>query len=83
MSSIQEVFIEKDWDDAGAARQQRDQRAIELQAQGLICTCENLYTVEGQRVFVLVATPVVKERSQLSRSNSPRPTRALPKFETK
>jgi hypothetical protein len=95
MSSIQEVFLETDWDDARSAQRQRDQRMQELQAQGLICTSENLYNINGQRVFILVATPPIKER--LSRGElvanreerparsegSQRPARPVPKFETR
>ncbi|NJR65518.1 MAG: hypothetical protein HC772_09725 [Leptolyngbyaceae cyanobacterium CRU_2_3] len=72
MSLIQEVFMETDWDEGVSARQLRDQRMQELQAQGLICTSENLYNVQGQRVFVLVASPPPKER--MSR-NEGMPTR--------
>lgn len=91
MSSIQEVFVEADWDDPAVARQQRDQRMAELQAQGLICTSENLYTVEGKRVFLLVASQPIKERLRDDRmdddrlpTRSPsRPVRATQKYETR
>lgn len=56
MSMTQEVFLETAWEDAEAARQARDDRAAQLQAQGLICTCETLATVDGRLVFVVVAT---------------------------
>jgi hypothetical protein len=52
---IQETFLELDWEDADMAKQARDSRAAELQAQGLVCTCENLYNVSGYRVFLLEA----------------------------
>jgi hypothetical protein len=56
MKPVQEVFLETEWGDEDAARQARDDRASELQAQGLICNCENLYTVDGYRVFLVEAT---------------------------
>jgi hypothetical protein len=63
MNSISEVFRELDFDDATAARQQRDQRLTELQTQGMVCIGENLYHVEGWRVFTLVATPPAQQVS--------------------
>jgi hypothetical protein len=56
MKPVQEVFLETEWGDEDAARQARDNRASELQAQGLICNCENLYNVDGYRVFLVEAT---------------------------
>jgi hypothetical protein len=56
MKPIQETFLETDWDDEASARAARDARATELQAQGLVCSCENLYNVMGYRVFLLEAT---------------------------
>jgi hypothetical protein len=61
MNSISEVFRELDFDDATAARQQRDQRLTELQTQGMVCVGENLYHVEGWQVFTLVATPPAQQ----------------------
>jgi hypothetical protein len=63
MNSISEVFRELDFDDATSAHQRRDQRLTELQAQGMICIGENLYHVEGWRVFTLVATPPTRQIS--------------------
>jgi hypothetical protein len=90
---ISEVFCEFDYDDAAIARQHRETRLLELEAQGMICTREDLYRVDGRRVFLLTATPSTKERliddpvSSTSPSRprprgerSPRPT---PKFETR
>jgi hypothetical protein len=57
MNSFSEVFRELDFEDAAEARQQRDLRLSQLQEQGLVCVGENLYHVEGWRVFTLVATP--------------------------
>jgi hypothetical protein len=68
MNPISEVFRELDFDDATAARQQRDDRLSELQTQGMVCVGENLYHVEGWRVFTLVATPPT--RRQVSPSES-------------
>jgi hypothetical protein len=63
MNSISEVFRKLDFDDATAARQQRDQRLTELQTQGMVCIGENLYHVEGWRVFTLAATPSTQQVS--------------------
>jgi hypothetical protein len=57
MNSFSEVFRELDFEDAAEARQKRDLRLSQLQEQGLVCVGENLYHVEGWRVFTLVATP--------------------------
>jgi hypothetical protein len=56
MKPIQDVFLETQWGDEETARQARDDRAAQLQAQGLVCNCENLYTVDGYRVFLVEAT---------------------------
>ncbi len=54
-SVIQEIFLESEWQDEDEARTARDGRVEQLQAQGFVCTCENLFTVFGQRVFLLTA----------------------------
>lgn len=84
----QEVFLESSWDDAGTARQQRDCRLAELQSQGLVCTAENLWTVWGDRVYLLVAVSPVEEKEESSRrersecsrrdASSQRPVRRSP-----
>jgi hypothetical protein len=51
MSHISEVFREVDFEDAAVARRQRDLRLSQLQGQGLVCVGENLYHVEGWRLF--------------------------------
>lgn len=57
MKPLEETFLELDWDSEDEARQARDARAAELQAQGLVCTVENLYNaVNGRRVFIVSAT---------------------------
>jgi hypothetical protein len=79
MSMRQEVFLETAWEDAEAARQARDDRAAQLEAQGLVCSCETLATVEGRLVFVVVATdPPMTARprqtqEQIRSSRRPRP----------
>lgn len=61
MKPIQETFLELDWEDADEARQARDARAEELQAQGLVCVLENLYNaVDGRQVFMVIATEAEK-----------------------
>jgi hypothetical protein len=57
MTPLQEVFLERYWDDAAIALHQREIRKAELEAHGCLCTIKNLYTVNGDRVFILVATP--------------------------
>lgn len=58
MTVIQEIFLETDWDDINQARTARDQRAAQLQAQGLVCSYETLYRIhDGHRVFLLEAKP--------------------------
>lgn len=77
MSMIEETFLEADWDDASAARTARDQRAAQLQELGFDCSCENLYTVFGQRVFLLTADrpdPPVPNQAQPSE----KPRRSVP-----
>jgi hypothetical protein len=69
MKPIQDVFLETEWGDEGAARQARDARAAELQAQGLICNCENLYTVDGYRVFLVESTEAELEDVSSSKQN--------------
>ena len=58
MTVIQEVYIESVWEEAEAVRQRRDARYAELQASGLECHREDLYTVDLRRVFVVTATPI-------------------------
>jgi hypothetical protein len=58
MHPLEELFLESDWKSIAAARQHRDQRLSELQAQGYVCEAENLYTIDtGRRVFLVRATP--------------------------
>ncbi|PSN17590.1 hypothetical protein C7271_16930 [filamentous cyanobacterium CCP5] len=66
MSLIQETFLETDWEEAEQAREARDQRAAQLEAQGLICSCSTLYRVnDGYRVFLVEAqTPEDEEESR-------------------
>ncbi len=79
MSSIQEVFLETDWDDAAQARQKRDERILDLQATGLVCVGHDLYNiVNGRRVFVLAASspsPLEPTRDENSKPRSLRPQR--------
>jgi hypothetical protein len=84
---ISEVFCEIDFEDAAAARQQRDLRVEVLQAQGLFCVAENLYRVDGKRVYLLTAdAPRDKEQTAaapLARAQPrrDRPVRSTNKFE--
>jgi hypothetical protein len=86
---ISEVFCEVEFEDAEAARLQRKQRIKELQAQGMACTVENLYRVDGKRVYLLTAE-IISSQGQKGEYHSPqlkarnsRQTRSKPKFETR
>jgi hypothetical protein len=73
MATIQEVFLESDWEDAREARQKRDERLAELQNQGLVCTPEDLYNIaDGRRVFLVSAMSPGVERESRSERFSPR-----------
>jgi hypothetical protein len=84
---ISEVFCEIDFEDAAAARQQRDLRVEVLQAQGLFCVAENLYRVDGKRVYLLT-TDVPRDNEQTTAAplarvqpRRDRPVRSTNKFE--
>lgn len=56
MPLIQETFVETDWEEPTQAKEARDQRAAQLQAQGWLCECSTLYRItDGHRVFFLEA----------------------------
>jgi hypothetical protein len=84
-----EVFNELDYDDAAEALQRRNERLLELQAQGMICTYEDLYRVDGRRVYMLTANPPSSSEQGLDESTprlkprGSRPVRPSPKFETR
>lgn len=87
---IEEVFIENSWEDEGVARQRRDDRYEELSAAGLDCRRENLYTVDGRRVFLVIATPAeekslpsptAREKPTAPRLRSDRPVRRIQGYE--
>jgi hypothetical protein len=84
---ISEVFCEIDFEDAAAARQQRDLRIVTLQAQGLVCLAENLYRVDGKRVYLLTADipkpneHLPSERPDRSQPRRDHPVRSTHKFE--
>ncbi|MCY7285995.1 MAG: hypothetical protein LH679_21740 [Cyanobacteria bacterium CAN_BIN43] len=86
---ISEVFCETDFDDAEEARLRCNQRFLELQAQGITCTAENLYCVDGKRVYLLTAE-LLSSQGQQGGDHAPRlkdknarPTRYKAKFETR
>lgn len=75
---IQDVFLEIDWDYPEEAQAARDQRAAQLQAQGLSCRCLTLYRPnDGTRVFLVEAQEPeqieVTERRSLKPRTSKRP----------
>lgn len=76
---IQEVFLESDWEEAAQARAARDERATQLQAKGLNCSCITLYRItDGRKVFLVEAqTPEDEEaeRQPSKRGSAPRKPR--------
>ena len=74
MAEVQEVFLEFEWEDELAARQARDDRASQLQEQGYVTTCENLWNVNGQRVFLVKAAKA--ERIEVTRGEEGEATRS-------
>lgn len=74
---IQEAFLENSWDEEDAARHQQDQRFAQLQASGLDCKKENLYTVDGRRVFLVTAT--MPETPALSQPKENKPAAPRPR----
>lgn len=92
---IQEVFVETCWEEEAIARQRRDARRQELEATGMECQSEDLYTVDGRRVFVVLAMPagefsVAKRREREGTNGTaasarttprPRPGRRSPEYE--
>jgi hypothetical protein len=84
MSLLPEVFLETHWDDAAIALQHCNIRKAELQAQGFLCTTENLYTVNGDRLFILVATPpnAAELRGEFPKSDRPSSSKPSPQNRT-
>ncbi|MCU0569617.1 MAG: hypothetical protein MUF49_23960 [Oculatellaceae cyanobacterium Prado106] len=83
---MSEVFLELDFEDAEEAQRQRDLRMEVLQAEGWVCTPENLYRVDGKRVYLLTADmPSTQEdKADHSPRRKTKPTRsdhAKSKFE--
>jgi hypothetical protein len=84
---ISEVFCEVDFEDAEEARLRRNQRIVELQGQGMVCTAENLYRVDGKRVYLLTSEmPSSQERgvedpTPRLKAKKPRPARTKVAFE--
>lgn len=82
MPLIQETFVETDWEEPTEAREARDQRAAQLQAQGWLCNCTTLYRItDGRRVYLLEA----REPEQVDLDDRPRkkaaPRRSAPNGE--
>lgn len=77
MQPIAEAFLETNWDDAAAAKAERDQRAAQLQAVGYECTCSDLWNVAGYRVYVVTAEPAEAKPAKAQRRSpaSVRPQR--------
>jgi len=82
-------FCELDFDDEEEeeVRLQRNQRILELQALGIVCTAENLYRTGGKRVYLLIAKIISNQGQRLEdhaprlKDKSARPNRSKAKFE--
>jgi hypothetical protein len=72
LAIFSEVFVEA-WDlEREEARQQRDERLVELVALGYDCQALDLWNVEGRRVFLLEAEPPASASSQRQERRSTR-----------
>jgi len=82
---IQEVFLETDWEEASQARAARDERASQLQAEGLTCSCSTLYRItDGRQVFLVEAeTPEDENAARQPSKRSPSPRRQRKDRDTK
>jgi hypothetical protein len=84
---ISEVFCEVDFEDAEEARLRRNQRIVELQKQGMVCTAENLYRVDGKRVYLLTSEMPssqvrgIEDQTPRLKAKKPRPARTKVAFE--
>jgi hypothetical protein len=84
---ISEVFCEVDFEDAEEARLRRNQRIVELQEQGMVCTAENLYRVDGKRVYLLTSEMPgsqvrgIEDQTPRPKAKKPRPARTKVAFE--
>jgi hypothetical protein len=76
-SLIPAVFLETHGDDTSIAPHHCDTHKAELEAQGFLCSTENLFTVNGDRLFILVATsPHAAEfRGEFLKSDRPSPSK--------
>ncbi len=80
MRSLEESFLESDFESRAIARQHRDDRLVELQSQGYECRTENLYTIHtGMRVFIVVALPPT-EAADLPTLTDPHKPKPLPPY---
>ncbi len=74
MPTLSEAFLPTDWDEFESAIAQRNQKAAQFSAQGLVCTCRTLYRItDGMPVYVVEARkpepePVRRERESRPRS---------------
>ena len=82
MTTLSEAFLPTDWDEFDQAIAQRDQKAAQLSAQGLICTCRTLYRItDGMPVYVVEASkpelePDARRERESSRRREPRRSRS-------
>lgn len=75
MPTLSEAFVPTHWDECGTMMAQCHQKAAQLSAQGLDCTCSTLYRItDGMPIYVVdVATP--ESESDLRRARTPRQER--------
>ena len=75
MPPLTEAFVPTHWDECETMMAQCHQKAAQLSAQGLVCTCSTLYRItDGMPIYVVdVATP--ESDSDLRRMRPPRQER--------
>ncbi len=78
MKAMTETFLETGWDDEAEARQARDDRAAALTAQGLVCSCQDLWNVAGRRVFLLEAAQPEREAIRVESTKTRLDAKAKP-----
>ncbi len=82
MPTTSEAFLPPEWDEFESAISQRDQKAAQLSAQGLVCTCRTLYRItDGMPVYVVEASkpepePDARRERESSRRREPRRSRS-------
>jgi len=78
MKAVTETFLETGWEDEAEARQARDDRAAVLTAQGFVCSCQDLWNVAGQRVFLVEAAQPEPEAIRVENTKTRLDAKAKP-----